>query len=589
MKHFRHTIGWAGLAVVGLFLIGGCRSPLSRTLEQESREHLLASQRAYREAIAAGDQKVVETQRPESEVEKFLKEINLLEEIDDLGGPASYKPGDLDPGRDLLGNARATTVAMTLQRAIALAVRNNLDIRLAQMIPAISDTQVTQAEAVFDATFFSNATANFLDTPNPPPSGGLGVFGSVQQRQIGLETGIRKIISTGGEVTVSTTFNYNRRVPSFFAVTDWHDANVAVNVTQPLLRNFGSDVTHSQIMLARNARDESVQDLHARMLQIVAETEQVYWSLVLAKQRLLIQSKLYAETITYRNVMKERMKLDATKGEYADVLTREELRRADMLRARQDFRAASDALKQLMYSDDLPLSGEAVVLPLDVPPDAPINLNLVESITQALKNRPELRRALLEIKDASIRQRVADNQRLPRLDVALGLRYNSIGVNSVAKAYEGIDGNFIDYLAGIQFEMPIGNRGPEAALEQRRIERQATIIAYRRTAQQVVREVKDAMRDVDVAYELIGTTRSARRASSQRLRELHIRTENDKQGYAPERVDLILRTQETVAQAKAQEAQAISEYSSAIARYFQAMGTLLEQNGIEFQDRREEK
>ena len=594
MKHIRPTIAWALFAAFSLTLVAGCRNPLARTLEQETREQLLASQRAYREAIAVGEKKVeFETQRPDSEVEKFLRETKipnkdttLLEEVDKISGPTSYRPEDFDPGRDLLGNASAQTVAMTLQRAIELAVRNNLDIRVARLIPAIADTQITQAEAVFDATFFANGTANILDTPNPPPVGGLGVFGSVQQKQIGLETGIRKVISTGGQVSVSTAFNYNRRVPSFFAVTDWHDANVALNITQPLLRNFGSDVTHSQIMLSRNARDASVQDLHTQMLEISANTEQAYWTLVLAKQRLLIQSKLYKATIDYRNVMKERLKVDALGGEYADVLTREELRRADMLRARQDYRSASDALKQLIYSDDLPLAGEAVVVPLDVPPDAAITLNLVEAITQALKNRPELRRALLEINDASIRQRVADNQRMPRLDLSLTLRYNAIGINSVGAAYENIDGDFIDYLAGLQFEVPIGNRGPEAALEQRRLERQATIINYRRTAQQVVREVKDAMRALDTAYELIGTTRSARRASAQRSRELVIRTENDR--LSPERLDLLLRAQDTVAQAEAQEAQAIVEYNTAIARFYQAMGTLLEQNGIQFQDRVEE-
>src|SRR5690606_12236037 len=101
----------------------------------------------------------------------------------------------------------------------------------------------------------------------------------------------------------------------------------------------------------------------------------------------------------------------------------------------------------------------------------------------------------------------------------LSTRFNGVGLSSVGGAYDALeDGKFIDYIAGFNFEMPIGNRGPEAALEQRRLERRATVVNYRRTAQQVVKDVKDTMRALDTAYEIIGAARSARRAAAERLR-----------------------------------------------------------------------
>lgn len=577
MKFHCSTIGRDVVALAAaLAFVGGCASPLDRDLEAQLREELILSQKAYREAVAAGG--VIEISRPQSEVEKFLIDRNLIEKTDKLGGIDSYKGVEPDTGKDLTGELKGKSVAMSLQRAVELAVKNNLEIRLAQIIPAISDTQVTQAEAVFDATLFSNFVFSKTDTPQPPTAGVFGNFGTTEQGQTGLTTGIRKVLSTGGQISVQTEFNRNERQPSFFIVPSWYDADITLNLSQPLLRNFGSDVTHSQIMLSQNAREEAVEDMKARMLTVVSNVEQVYWTLVFARYRLMIQVRLYEKVIELRRILVEREKLDTPPESLTDALSREELRRADVVRARQDVRTASDALKALIYANDLPLSGETMINPIETPADAPLSFSLMDSVTTALSKRPELRRALLEIKDASIRQRVADNQRLPRLDASFTLRYNSVGLASIGNSYDNLeDGEFIDYLLGLEFEVPIGNRGPEAALEQRKLERAATVVNYRRQAQQVVREVKDAMRSLDTAYEVIGAARAARRAAADRLRILNAQEKRD-----PLQIDLTLRAQETLAQAELEEARALTEYHSSIARYHQAIGTLLERNGVEF-------
>ena len=49
-------------------------------------------------------------------------------------------------------------------------------------------------------------------------------------------------------------------------------------------------------------------------------------------------------------------------------------------------------------------------------------------------------------------------------------------------------------------------------------------------------------------------------------------------------MDLKLSTQQRLANAEIQEIQALTDYNTAIARFFQIIGTLLDHNGIEFQD-----
>ena len=288
---------------------------------------------------------------------------------------------------------------MSLQRAVHLAVKNNLDVRFAQLQPAISRTQITQAEAAFDAIIFDNYNHQDLDTPQPPTIGGLETFGSVQDDTRQFQTGIRKPLTTGGQFQVSTQFGRNFRDPSFFDVDTFYEANVEATLTQPLARGFGQDVVTSQISLARNARRESVEDLRGQLLTTVFQVEQTYWDLVFSRQLLLIRQRLLDRTVADRDQLKERENYDVSPVRLTEANSFVELRRADVIRSRQQVRSSSDLLKRLMNSPELPVTGEVLLVPLDRPADLPMSYSFVDAVTTALRERPELRRALLEIND----------------------------------------------------------------------------------------------------------------------------------------------------------------------------------------------
>ncbi len=124
-----------------------------------------------------------------------------------------------------------------------------------------------------------------------------------------------------------------------------------------------------------------------------------------------------------------------------------EQRRADVIRARQRLRKVSDQLKRLMNAPGLEVAGETLVLPSDEPIDAPVRFSLRDAVAKALRYRPELQQALLAIRDASTRQQVADNQRLPLLNVGAAVVFNGLGLDGVDDAYDQLDDfNFIDYV-----------------------------------------------------------------------------------------------------------------------------------------------
>jgi outer membrane protein TolC len=226
---------------------------------------------------------------------------------------------------------------------------------------------------------------------------------------------------------------------------------------------------------------------------------------------------------------------------------------------------------------------DAAAHPVENVVDQPVEYSLLDAVSTALQKRPVLQQALLEIKNASIRQRVADNARLPQLDLNATLGINGLGINDAASAIEDTDeANFIDYVLGATFQYPIGNRGPEAQYNRRRLQGRQNVLTYRDRAQQVVLDVKNALRELVQAYELIGSNRAARRAAADSLRAIESQEEAGAALTPQFLLDLKLETQRRLAEAQVAEARALADYNTAIARLYRAMGTLLDRNGIAF-------
>ncbi len=583
MKTNLWLIGLVGMGSAFTFWAVGCTGPLQED-EHQLRRRLVASHRAYLQAVSAGP--VIELSRPPSDVETELSD-ERRKELDKIGGPEAYRGQPLELGPDLIGNPQQTeTVEMTLQQAIQLAAQNNLDVQIARIQPAINQAAIDQAEAAFDAVFFTNLDFQKLDTPQPATTPGFGQFGSVRSDERTLTTGIRKNLTSGGDMTISTELARRRRDPSFFNVKTFYDANILMTLNQPLLRGFGADVARAQILINANARREAIERLRQQLHDTLLDTETVYWGLVFARQQLLIQNRLLERTVADRDQLKQRENFDVSPVRLTEANSFVELRRADVIRARQLVRITSDRLKQLIYAKDMTVAGELLIVPLDKPVDLPVSFSLLDAVSTALRHRPLLQRALIGIDDASIEQRVADNARLPQLDLSATVRFNGLSSDkTVDDAYSNLtDGDFIDYLLSAQFEVPLGNRGPEAEFLQRQLQRRQAVIAYQRTAEQVVLEVKEALRELQQNYQLIDAARAARRAASDNLRAIE---EQEEAGVAltPEfLLDLKLSTQQRLANAEIQEVQAMTDYNTAIAGFYRVMGTLLERNQIGFTD-----
>lgn len=575
--------GLGGAAGAGLT---GCASPLDHEPEQALRRSIVDSVR--REVRESQGVPASMTLQRQERVAALELSPGVLEELERMSGTGSYAGPEAAVtsfGPTLLGTAQ-DVVRVNLERAIATTVNHNLNVQFARLTPAINESRLAQAQAAFDWVFFTDFQWSRVDQENVNSQAGFPPAGRLLDERQVLETtaGLRKRNTSGGLFTVQQGLTYtDNEVEGTFATPDpANEANLTVQYDQPLLRNFGGDAALAEVRLAGNAERDSVQSLRSELIRQVTEAETAYWTLSRAYGELQIARRLLERGVQVQEVLKVRKEqFDANPSQYANAVSTVETRRTDVITAENNVRTASDRLKATMNDPAVTVGSELLVLPVDRAVDAPVQFSLLDALTTALGNRPELQRALLAIDDTAIRERLARNQRLPQLDLRAQARFNALENGADTALSRQAEADLVDMLVGVSFEQPVGNRAAEAEYRRRRLEQVQAVTTYRDVVQRIVLEVKDALRDVTTNYLLIEQTRSARVAAAENLRTLEVREET-LQSLTPEFLDLKLRFQQSLASAEQRELAALTEYNVALARLYAAMGTALERNRIQF-------
>lgn len=587
------------LSAMVLTALSGCAgSALSERSEAEIRRSMLdALQREVSQSEGTpGPVRLTEPRPDTAKLEIRPEHLDLIEQEYSTKADTARVAARLEDGQDALAMLAGAnlmgqptrTVGVSLERSVQTAVANNLNAEFARYAPAINQATIVEAEAAFDWLLFGSA--NYQDSSIPQAGSGLGggTPGIVRNNSTSWNAaaGLRRSFTTGGSLGLTHSIGSTDVDSTFFGSTPEpnpaRNANFEVELNQPLLRGFGETVNTAEIRLARNAERGSVSDLRAELIRTVTETERAYWTLVQRYQELVILTRLLERGEQVRDDILARRVQDARQAQVADAIARTERRRGDLLRARQSLRRASDNLKRLVNDPAMPVGSETLLVPLDMPAAEEVSVSLLDAITTAVAERPELDRALLSIDDAQIREQVARNLRQPRLD--LQARARLLGLDdTLGNAYEdSVANRFVDdWLIGGVFEQPLGNRAGEAAFRRARLQRMQSVVGYRRAVQNVVLEVKTALDGVITNHSLIEQSTLSRIAQGEALRTLGVEKELTNLGFTVERLNVELNQQESLAQAQIVEIAAVINYNIALADLSAAMGTTLERSRID--------
>ncbi len=469
-------------------------------------------------------------------------------------------------------NAPEPLFNLSLQDAIARTLKNALDIRAQAYDPAIKESLDIQQDALFDPVIFGSAQYNNTDEPRIQTTFNPNLFTNTV-----TQLGVKKLLPSGGTAQVSTGVTYfeaNPRV-SGAAFAHYWEPNVNATLTQPLLRGFGTAVTQANLYLAQRDHRISLATFRRQVITSVANVEEAYLNLVLARTSVAIQEQLLLATEdTYKRVH-DRILVDADQISVNQSIAAVEQRRAELINDRIQLRAASDKLKSLMNDPEINVNDNALVFPTDKPIAEPVVFSTAEAIETALHQRTELQEDRLKLERADIIVSVAKNDLLPKLDLTASVQ--STGLNKeLDAAFSSVvsQGHFIDYAAGVRLEIPIGNRGAEAAVRQRQLERNQLLTQTVLDAQNIVLDVKTQLRELLGRYQELQSRERSRISAAAELKAI---TDKEKiVALTPEFLQLKLDAQASLAQSEQTLIQSMTNYNLALMRLERAKGTLLE-------------
>jgi len=476
---------------------------------------------------------------------------------------------------------------ITLEEAVTAALRRNLGLVVERYRRSQTIQGIREALGIYDLQIDADSS---LSENTSPTTTALEATDVLVQRFSDLNFGLTQLTPYGGTATL--TFDNSRFSSTNLFVNPNPQFGVGLDVgfTQPLLRNFGRTVTEQSLIVARTNAAISREDFYAQVQAVVQQVADSYWTLVEAREQLAVaeESLELAEELHEMNRIQVEVgtlaPLELVQSE-AGVATREE----DIIRRRAAVEDAADNLRRLVNIDRLELWNVEIV-PVTDPEIAHQPIDVREAVETAFENRPDVRSQLLTIENREIDAEVAENQKLPQLDLTASWGYNGVGgdirdTDSGDVLLEGdygdalqqiIDTDFKGWRVAAVFSYPLQNRSAKARATIAELALEQADFELRDLKQQVVTEVRQAARGVDTAAKQIESAKVSSKLARKNLEAERKRYENGLSTSFQ-----VLEIQEDLSQARSREVSAVITYRRALTEYRQSVGKLLEAYGIE--------
>ncbi|HEX8984476.1 MAG TPA: efflux RND transporter permease subunit, partial [Bryobacteraceae bacterium] len=514
---------------------------------------------------------------------------------------------------------------LTLDDAIELALKNNLDIEIEKTNRAAAQEAARGARGFFDPTF---RWAPDLES-RATPSGSVlsGANGTLAEHALAQNFYFRQKLPWQG-ASLGLDFENSRQSSSnpFASLNPYFTSRLLITFTQPLLRNRSIDPQRAELKIRRRQVDLSDIDFELRNIEIVTLVEQAYWDLSAARQR----TGVLSDNVEWGREQLARNKRMAATGSLAPV----EISAAEAeLERRLDsyysgvgiVTEAENTLKTLLTSSrEDPLWSDEI-LPVDVrtfePPEAG---DLKEATITALLKRPELRSIAVRQDVAGIEKQLSADQVKPQFNLVAGYANTGLGgtISSSPNPFSAatasqIDrlnelsvraglpplpvmsfgalpgslvggygttlsnlfgGNYQSFQAGVSFDLTLRNRTAEAGLARSVIAERRVKLERTRAEQTIEAQVRNALQALTTARQRIVAAEASARAAKDKLdSETRLFQTGESTNF------LVLTRQNEYADSRQREVVARLDANKSIARLRQAIGATLEAHGIRLQ------
>jgi outer membrane protein TolC len=468
-------------------------------------------------------------------------------------------------------STKDAALTITLHQAVLMTLENNRSLVIERLNPLISQTVEEEAQAVFDPSVSAEIESYRAEGLTVTSSGTVRSRNSADS------------ISVSGSQFLPSGTVLGLDLESGRLGSDRSDnsytARMGLSVTQALLRGRGLDVNLATLRQARLDTRISQYELHGFSEALVATVEETYWNYILARNQIRIfenslslAEKQLQETEEIIQVGKmAETEMVAAQAEIA-------LRRQGLIEARSIMATTRLNLLRLLNPPGPNLWNRELLL-VDQPVIPKIRMGDVEShVKVALRLRPEIKQAELEIELGELQLVKTKNGLLPRLDLFISLGKTGYA-DSFGDSVSNITGDDFDFTTGLRFEYPLRNREAKA------LHRRATL--NDRRAREALDNLSQLI-ELDVRTAYIELSRAEKQISASRatlaLEEEKVRIEKEKFRVGKSTSFLVAQAQRDLLQAQILEIKSVASYLQGLVRLFRLEGSLLERWGIKIED-----
>ena len=484
------------------------------------------------------------------------------------------------------GTTAAPVRRLSADEAVALALEQNLGIRVERLTPQIQDMAVAQSRASWVPTFTTNV-AN-ASTNSPITNLFAGGQNKVTDGRLETSFGVQQQLRTGGNYSLSWDSIRSTSTNFFNNFNPQLRSNVAFNVTQPLLRNRAIDNNRQQLQINERIREIADVNLKATVTRTARNVRNAYWDLAFAINNLAAQRQSLDLARRLLGDNEKRVQI-GTMAPIDIVEAQAEVARnqENVIVAEAAIKQAEDRLRALILDPGSPDFWTTTLEPTDTGAFADAPIDVSAAVQRAMTNRSEVLQAKNTFQQNEIGIQFLRNQILPDINasasyglVGLGgsvlepLSFAQLGGTTVpvrnvlsTRGFGSVLGDVFTnaypaWTVGVQIGYPIGRSAAEANLARARLQQSQTLAQLRNIELQVATEVRDAARQVQTNRQRVDTSRVARELAERRLE-----AEEKKFAAGIQTSFFVFQAQRDLAQARTNEVKAILDYNKSLVDY----------------------
>ncbi len=464
-----------------------------------------------------------------------------------------------------VNEAAPSELELTLEESRALTLENNLELKVQLISPAIAAESVSEQEAQFEASFFSNVSYQKYDTPTSTTLTGTSTDNA------STELGVQVPLRTGGTLT----FDYvdaRRKTNNIFATLNpAYETDTSISLSQPLLRGSGKRANTYAIRIAQYESQITDARTKLEVIRIIADIDRVYWRLYAARKELEVRKQQY----DLAEALLEQAQRLVEAGEQSQVeIIRAEAGVAQQLEAiiiaENNVRDREREFKRMINKPGLQMQTSTILIPSTEPDPIHYEFDNQQLVEIAFENRMEMLQLEFQIAQDVSTIDFMHNQALPLVTMDYTYNINGLGPTR-SQSWDLLnEKRFEDHRFGLQLLVPLGNEAAKSGLRRSFYQRRQRIASRDSQKALIELEVLNAIDQLEANWQRILASRQSTILdgrlfeAEKRQFVLGLRTSTD-----------VLQAQTSFADSQSAEILALTDYQIALVDIAQATGTLL--------------